>query len=172
MLFAYSAGSAFVFIELFELSPVSYSLVMAGNSCGLFIASHINGRMLAKYSARTVLTGAVLIGSLSGLAVFICTQAEWGEIWGLLIPLFVSLTCVGFINPNATAIAMSDAGDYPGAGAALIGVIQFSFAAMASVAVGTFANGTSLPMTGIIAAVAAAGFLLHLVAMRRRPARF
>ena len=76
--------------------------------------------------------------------------ADIGGLWGVALPLFAAISSLGFTFPNSTAAAMAPFGDRAGMAAALLGTLQFSLAAMASVAVGWLHDGTALPLAAVI----------------------
>ena len=86
----------------------------------------------------------------------------------VLPPLFLLVSSVGFVVPNATALALSRHPEAAGTGSALLGVIQSGIAAVAAPLVGIAGTRSALPMAAVIAACGA-GALAALVT--RRPAR-
>ena len=54
-----------------------------------------------------------------------------------------------------------------GSASALMGAIQMGLGALASAAVGLLANGTALPMTGVMASCAFIGLLILFIGTRK-----
>jgi MFS transporter, DHA1 family, multidrug resistance protein len=136
-LLAYIAGSPFVFIELFDVSPERYGLFFGTNAVGIIAASQIN-----RWLAGRVHTG-------------------FGGFAGILVPLFCFITCHGFVLPNTTALAMAPHGREAGSASALLGTIQFVLGSTSGALVGAFANGTAVPLAAVIAGCGVAAFLTN-----------
>jgi len=166
-MFAYIAGSPFVFIELHGVSPQHYGWLFGANAFGLIGLAQVNGRLLAPgHAARTLrranLAQAAVGAALAGLAV-----AGAGGLPALGALLFVYVASLGFTLPNATALAMAPHGANAGAASALLGTLQFSAAAVAAAAVGWLHDGSAAPMAGVIAFCGIAALACNLLLARR-----
>jgi DHA1 family bicyclomycin/chloramphenicol resistance-like MFS transporter len=169
-MFAYIAGSPFVFIELNGVPPERYGLLFGANALGLILASQCNRWLLARYHGGQILTAALAVTAGSGLLLATITAAGVGGFAGMLALLFCCIASTGLVQPNATAAAMAPYGRRAGSAAALLGAVQFAIGAGAGALVGALHNGTALPMVGTIAACGAAAFLiLQLLALRPLP---
>jgi DHA1 family bicyclomycin/chloramphenicol resistance-like MFS transporter len=172
-MFAYIAASPFVLIDLHGLSPRQYSLVFGANALGLVAASQINHRLLRKKRSEAVLGGALRVSASAGVAMLGVALASgaWPALAlpGTLLSLFVFVSMLGFVNPNAAAGALAHQGHQAGSASALFGTLQFTLASACGAAVGGLNDGSARPM-GM--AMAAAG-LLALLAYRTlaRPGR-
>jgi len=150
-LFAYIAGSPYVFIELFGVSPENYGWLFGLNALGLIAASQINHRLLAFWPGQKILRIAVVAVALSGIALVVATEARLFGLVGIMVPLFFYLAAMGFVIPTATAAAMTPHGRVAGSASSLIGVLQFVFGAFVGTIIGTLQNGTAVPMSVAIA---------------------
>lgn len=148
-MFAYIAGSPFVFIELFHVPKEHYGWIFGLNGLGLMAAAQVNRRLLRKFEPEVILRWSVRLAALAGLVVFIAAQVSTAPL-ATLIPLFGFLACLNFVGPNALAGALSGQGHQAGTASALYGCLQWSLATLSSYFVSHFHNGTSLPMTGVI----------------------
>lgn len=158
-MFAYITGSPFVFIELHGVAPQNYGLLFGANALGLIAASQINTWLLGRFSARGILAMAVRTQVLAACVLVGIAALNVGGLVALLPPMFVAVASLGLIMPNAMAAAMVRAQERAGAASALLGVIQFSLAAVAGALVGVLHDGSALPMTGTMAFLGAAGLL-------------
>lgn len=61
--------------------------------------------------------------------------------------LFLFLGCLGFCNPNTTALSLEPFEKNAGSASAVMGAIQMGLGAIASVAVGIFVTNSILPVT-------------------------
>ncbi|MFD8413710.1 multidrug effflux MFS transporter [Streptomyces sp. NPDC059650] len=176
-MFAYISGSPFVLQEIHGLSPQQYSAVFAVNAAGLIAAAQISGRLVARAGARVLLL-AGLLGATAGGTTVLSAVLTRAPLPVLLIGLFVLVSSVGLVMPNAAAQALADHGEHAGSAAALLGFSQFMFGGALAPLAGAGGATDALPM-GIIVAVLPALALLTLGVLTRsmpgertrRPAR-
>jgi DHA1 family bicyclomycin/chloramphenicol resistance-like MFS transporter len=148
-MFAYIAGSSFVFIHLFHLSASAYGLLFGLNGCGLMLASQVNRRLLKTFSPDRILGWSVNVGAVCAALVFVCTWAGAPRAV-ILASIFVFIATLNFVSPNSLASAMASQGHQAGTASALYGSLQWSMATGSSFLVGTLHNGTAFPMTGVM----------------------
>lgn len=166
-LFAYIAGSPFVFIELNGVPPEYFGLIFGTNALGLILATQFNRWLLAHYYSSQILKIALTITAGSGLLLAAVTVTGSGGFVGMLVVLFCCVASVGLVLPNATAAAMAPFGKQAGSASALLGSLQFAAGAGTGALISALHNGTALPMVGTIAACGGAAFVsLHLLALR------
>lgn len=77
--------------------------------------------------------------------------------------LFVVVASMGFVIPNATALALADHPRVAGSASGLLGVLQFAVGAATAPLVGVAGTGTALPMATTIAALGVGGLLAATV---------
>ncbi|NNB88826.1 multidrug effflux MFS transporter [Corallococcus exiguus] len=160
-MFAYIGGSPFVFITLHGVKPEHFGWFFGANAAGLVAVSQLNHWLLARSSPERVLTLAVRIAALAGLALVTVASTGIGGLWGIALSLFVFVSTLGAITPNATALAMEQHAKQAGIASAVLGALQFMLAAGASATVSASHDGTARPMAlGVaIAALLALGAL-------------
>ena len=146
-MFAYIAGSPFVFMEVYGIEREVYAYFFGANAMGLIASSQINRYFINKFSSEKILRTVVHIIGVCSTILFIMTYLKIGGFLGLVIPLFIIISCLGFTMPNTTAIAMQPQGKNAGAASALMGTIQFIIASLASSLVGILHDATTFPMT-------------------------
>lgn len=165
-MFAYITGSAYVFTQIFHLSGQQYSILFGMNAVGIIGASQLNHKLLLHYSFGQILRKVTFVYLAAALTLLLMAYTGWFGIYGIAIPLFLTLSTVGLAMPNTTAGALEKHAAHAGSASALVGTIQFSCGALAAVAVSAFANQTALPMAAVIAscsflAVFFFGLLVH-----------
>jgi MFS transporter, DHA1 family, multidrug resistance protein len=149
-MFAYIAGSPFVFIKLYGVPAEHYGWLFGTNAAGFILVAQVNARLLAKRGPAFLLVRAVWLYLAAGLALLAVAALRPAQLWPLLVPLFVCIASLGCIIPNASACAMSGQGARAGSASALMGCVQFSVAAGAASLVGVLHDGTAVPMTLVI----------------------
>ncbi len=150
-MFAYISASAFVFIGEYGFSPGQFAALFGLNAFGLIVASQLNRHALGRYPAQHVLSWAVFSYGLSGVVMSMAAASGIGGVYGVAVPLWICLSCLGFTFPNSTAAAMAPFGDRAGAASAMLGTMQFGVAGLASAMVGWFEGNGALPMALVIA---------------------
>ncbi|VVO40570.1 multidrug effflux MFS transporter [Pseudomonas fluorescens] len=164
-MFAYIAGSPFVFIKLYGVPPEHFGWLFGANAAGFILVAQVNARMLAKRGPAFLLTRTVWIYVGAGLALLAVTSLHTAQLWPLLIPLFICIASLGCILPNASACAMNGQGARAGSASAMLGCLQFSVAAGAAALVGVLHDGSAVPMAMVISLC---GILVVSVAMLTR----
>lgn len=164
-MFAYIAGSPFVFIKLYGVPAEHYGWLFGTNAAGFILMAQVNARLLAKRGPAFLLARAVWLYLLAGLALLCVAALPPESLWPLLVPLFLCIASLGCIIPNASACAMSGQGARAGSASALMGCAQFSVAAGAAALVGVLHDGSAVPMALVISLC---GVLVVSVAMLTR----
>lgn len=149
-MFAYIAGSPFVFIKLYGVPAEHYGWLFGTNAAGFILVAQVNARLLAKRGPAFLLVRAVWLYLAAGLVLLGVAALRPAQLWPLLVPLFVCIASLGCIIPNASACAMSGQGARAGSASALMGCLQFSVAAGAASLVGVLHDGSAVPMTLVI----------------------
>jgi DHA1 family bicyclomycin/chloramphenicol resistance-like MFS transporter len=150
-LYAFISGSPYVFLEIFKATEQHYGWGFAFVASGLIGSSQLNSLFLKHYTSQQIIKVALL--SQSVIAIILVSIAILGlsELYSTLILVFLYLSCQGFIFPNASALSMAPFGHNAGNASALLGFIQMSLGALMSAMVSLLHNGTSIPMTGVMA---------------------
>ena len=149
-MFAYIAGSPFVFIKLYGVPAEHYGWLFGTNAAGFILMAQVNARLLAKRGPAFLLARAVWLYLAAALALLLVASLRPVTLWPLLVPLFVCIASLGCIIPNASACAMSGQGARAGSASALMGCLQFSVAAAAAALVGVLHDGSAVPMALVI----------------------
>jgi MFS transporter, DHA1 family, multidrug resistance protein len=167
-LFSYVSGSSFVLQDTFGLSQQQFGLVFALGAIALIGASQVNVVLLNRYTARQIVFGALAAALVFGAALIVFAASGAGGLAGFLVPLLFLLAAVGFVLPNAPALALSRHGEAAGTAAALLGATQFGLGALIAPIVGFLGNdgpAMALTMTG---GVLVAWLALSATMVRRR----
>lgn len=144
-LYAYITGSPSLFIHDLGLSSKAFSLLFGLNASGLILASQLNSWLLDRYSYQRVLARSLQVAASAAVVLAVMGLTGGG---GLLVvaPLFVFISSLGLVFPNSTAGALAQQGHQAGTASAVLGVIQYGGAALASGAVGLLHHYTNAPL--------------------------
>jgi DHA1 family bicyclomycin/chloramphenicol resistance-like MFS transporter len=169
-MFAYIAGSPFVLQEIHGLSAQEFSAVFGVNAAGIMAASALSGRLVTRHGPARLLAAGLALQTAGGVGLLVCVLAGAG-LAGVVGGLFVVVSSVGLVFPNAAALALGDHPERAGSASALLGLCQYLFGAAAAPLVGVAGTDTAVPMAVVIAvaAIAAATAYRTLVGSRRVP---
>jgi len=166
-LFAYIAGSPFVFMKLYGVTEQRYGLIFAFVAAGLIGSSQLNNLILRKYNSAQILRVVMITQTVIGLALVTGISTEAFGLYPIIGLIFLFLSCQGFTFPNGAALAMAPFAKGAGSASALLGAFQMVCGAVASALVGVFFNGTAVPMAAIMAFCCVLGLVVLLLGHRR-----
>ncbi|MGY2262840.1 multidrug effflux MFS transporter [Pseudomonas sp. SDO55104_S430] len=149
-MFSYIAGSPFVFIKLYGVPAEHFGWLFGANAAGFILVAQVNARLLSRRGPAFLLARAVWVYLAAGLTLLAVSALHTEKLWPLLIPLFICISSLGCILPNASACAMNGQGARAGSASALLGCLQFSVAAGAAALVGVLHDGSAMPMALVI----------------------
>ena len=166
-LFAYLAGSPFVFMQLYNVSERQYGWIFALIAAGLIGCSQINNLILEKYNSAQIIRVVLFSQTLCGLALVLGTASGFLGLYGTIFLIFLFLSCQGFTFPNSAALAMAPFTKGAGSASALMGALQMGCGAVASAFVGLFFNRTALPMAAIMFVCSLMGLTILIIGSKR-----
>jgi len=166
-LFAYLAGSPFIFMNLFQVSQQQYGWIFGLIAAGLITCSQVNNLLLKKYNSGQILKVVQFVQTCMGLLLLAGTLADIFNFYGFTFMILLFLSCQGFTFPNSAAMAMAPFTSIAGSASALMGSMQMALGALASALVGIFFNGTALPLILIMVCCSTTGFLLLLFGQKK-----
>ena len=149
-MYAYIAGSPYVFIELYSVPAGHYGWVFGSNAAGYILMAQLNAYLLRYQGPLFWLRRWLVLYLACALALVGVALTQPDALWPLLIPLFGCIASLGCIMPNATACALADQGEHAGSASALLGSLQFVLAVAAAGLVGLLHNASALPLASVI----------------------
>lgn len=177
-MFAYISAGPHVLIDAHGVPPQQFALVFGINAMGLIGAAQVNRRLLRNHGPDVVLRRAIWALPLAGLAAATPVWLGVEALLPLLLGLFAFVTTLGFIMPNAVALALSGTSDRAGAASALAGTLQFLLGTLGGLTLGLWGEVGAAALTGTMLVSAVAALSLHQAALgdrtvaireRRRP---
>jgi DHA1 family bicyclomycin/chloramphenicol resistance-like MFS transporter len=159
-MFAYIAGSPFVLQDIYGVSEQAFSAVFGVNAAGILGLGALGGRLVERAGPPRLLViglGQQVVGAI-GLLVAVLADAGLAAV---LVALFLVVSSIGLVLPNASALALADHPRTAGSASALLGLCQFVFGAIAAPFVGLGGTGTAVPMAIVIVACALAASLTY-----------
>ncbi|BCK56278.1 multidrug effflux MFS transporter [Nocardia wallacei] len=165
--FAYIAGTTFIFQDIYRLTPAAASLVYGVNAIGNMLGSLAYGRLARHRPPETLLVASTAVAATGAALLFLVSITVGSPLavtWGCLL---LSLTAFGVFFPAVVTIAQQRGRTAPGATSALLGGGQFLLGAAASPIVGLFGTHTPTPMAAVMTLVLTLATLAALATTRR-----
>jgi DHA1 family bicyclomycin/chloramphenicol resistance-like MFS transporter len=159
---AYVSGSAFVFQQVYGVSPQTYGYLFALNGLALIVSSQVNRMLVDRFSPFRLMRFGLILGAAASFGLLGVALSGSHALVAIMLPLMGMIFSFGFVAPNANALALAEHGDEAGAGSALLGSLRFASGALAAPLVGVAGPGTALPMVLVMVTLAlgaAAGFI-------------
>ncbi len=166
-LFTYVAGSPIIFRDQFGVSPEMYSLIFAGLAAGFIGCSQVNVLLIRWYSSEALFAFFLVAQVVTGAMFLAGTWQGWYGLSETLVLFFIFLGCVGFTNPNSSALALSPFTKNAGSASALLGFFQLGFGAFISTGISTASTHNSLPIVMILSLTATIALAILLVGRKR-----
>jgi MFS transporter, DHA1 family, multidrug resistance protein len=165
-LYAYLAGSPFVFMDLYHVTGQHYGWIFAFIAGGLITSSQLNNMLLKKYTSQQIIRVTLALQCVIAIVLVVGTYQNLLGLIGTIMCIFFYLCCQGFSFPNSSALSMAPFTKEAGSASALMGSIQMALGAGASALVGVLSDGTALPMTAVMAACSLSAVVILSIGRR------
>lgn len=165
-LYAYLAGSPFVFMDLYHVSGQHYGWIFAIVAGGLIASSQVNNLLLRKYRSEQIIPVVLTIQGFIAACLVLGTITGFLNLYTTIALIFFYLCCQGFSFPNSSALSMAPFVKEAGSASALLGSIQMALGAFASALVGVFSNGTAVPMVSVMGICSFSALLVLMIGQR------
>lgn len=162
-LFAYVSGSPILFMEVFHTDEKVYGWIFAFLSVGFIGSSQVNTLVLNRYKSEQIVKVALMSQVLIALTFLVVALNGWLTLPITLVFLFLFLSCIGFTNPNASALSLAPFAKNAGSASALMGAVQMGMGTLISVLMSQFEEPSALPMVAAMAGSASLALLVLLV---------
>lgn len=165
-LYAYIAGSPYIFMEIFKVTEQQYGWIFAFIAVGIIGASQLNTILLRRFLSENIIVGALICQAITGSILLLGAYYGFTGLKSTIFLIFIFLCCQGFSFPNSSALALTPFSRNAGSASALMGSIQMALGAFASIMVSILSNHTALPMTGVMALCALSSLIVLLIGKR------
>ena len=166
-LFAYLAGSPFVFMELYQTTEQQYGFIFAIIAAGLILCSQLNNQLLKKYTSQQITLVTLSVQTFVGILLLAGTAFNWLNLYSTIVLISLFLSCQGFAFPNSSALSMAPFTKNAGTASALMGAIQMAFGALAAAIIGLSNPTSALPLALIMASCGFIALSILLLGTRR-----
>ncbi len=161
-LFAFLAGSAFVFVSVIGTSEQGFGFLFGAVMLGNIIGATIGSRLVTRLGIDRMLAYSTSLMLFAGIALAALAWARVAHPLAIVAPMFLFMVALMTTMPQATGGALSAFPEIAGSAASLLLFCQFVLASTAALIVGVTFDGSQRPMATTIAAAT----LLTFVAFR------
>lgn len=161
--FAYIAGSADVFMNIYNVSELQYGWIFALLAFAMIGSTQLNQILLKRFKSGEIIHVTLLYQSVVGLILVVGTWYGWYGKNSLILLMFIFLTGQGLTSPNAAALSLAPFVKHAGSASALMGSFRMGMGGLVSALVSIFHNNTALPMVSMMSLCAVSGLVLLLI---------
>ena len=149
--FAYIAGSADVFMNIYQVSERQYGWIFALLAFAMIGATQLNHLLLKRFRSEQLIKFTLFYQAIVGVLLVVGTYYHWYTMYELIALMFIFLTGQGIISPNTSALSMAPFNKNAGSASALMGSWRLGVGGITSGIVSVLHNGTAIPMVGMMA---------------------
>lgn len=166
-LFAYVSSSPVVFMDLYKVTETGYGWIFALLSVFFIGFSQVNSYILRWFSSKKIVFWALLAQCAFSVLFLIAAVYNLLNLYTTIAFIALFLGCLGFINPNASALSLAPFSKNAGSASALMGALQMGLGALASAAISMFAADVVWPMPAVMTVAALTALFCLLVGRRK-----
>ncbi len=156
--FAYIAGSSFLFQNIYEVSPQTYSYIFGGIGLGLMFMGMLPAKMAGTVEEITFLKWSLIVPFVMSL-FFLAGILLDAPIWYTLPVLFLTIVPLSIMGAASTSLSLSRCGKNAGSASALLGFFNMILGGVMMPVTGIAGDHTAVPM----AVLMVAGYALSLI---------
>lgn len=149
-MFAYIAGTPFVYIEHFQVSPQLYGFLFGINILSQMLFTVTNSRLVSRWPLTTLSLRAALIAFASSIPLLLAGVFGVGGLWAIVLPLLPIIGVTAMQSSNMTARIMALYPNNVGAAAAALTSACFGCGAVSSFLVSLLNDGTPTAMVVVV----------------------
>jgi DHA1 family bicyclomycin/chloramphenicol resistance-like MFS transporter len=168
-MYAYLAGTPFVYINLYHVPAELYGWLFGLNICGLMAMNAVNGRLVMTIGSDRLLRYGIWVVAVGGLVLAVNAWTGFGGLAGLVAPLFFLVSMNGAVVANSVAGALSAFPRKAGAASAVVGALQFGMGILTTAMTGWFADGSAFTFAWIIGVMGVCGLAANLLLIKKAP---
>jgi DHA1 family bicyclomycin/chloramphenicol resistance-like MFS transporter len=147
--FSYITAIPFVYLTVYKVSELSFSVLFGINVAGLMTAHFINARLVSRKGSRKMLRYGLAISLISSASLVIVNFLSMSVVFTVLsiLPLMGSISMVAV---NSDALVFTKFPEQSGTATAVIGTLRFGVGALAGPILAYFYDGSALPFAGLM----------------------
>lgn len=162
-LFAYVSSSPVVFMDIYQVSETGYGWIFALLSVFFIGFSQVNSFILRWFNSKKIVFYALIAQVFFSILFLVFAVNDLLNLYITIGFIALYLGCLGFINPNASALSLAPFSKNAGSASALMGALQMGLGALASALISMFAADVVWPMPAIMTIAALIALICLLI---------
>jgi MFS transporter, DHA1 family, multidrug resistance protein len=160
--FAYIAGSAHVFMNIYHATEQEYGWIFALIGGVIIGSSQLNHIFLKRFKSEQIVNAALVYQIVMGSALMACVYYGLVGKVGLVTMIALFLAGHGLSNPNTTALSLAPFTKHTGSAASLLGCFRMAIGGLVSALVSVLHDNTEIPMIAMMVLCVASGYIVLL----------
>jgi DHA1 family bicyclomycin/chloramphenicol resistance-like MFS transporter len=158
--FAYIAGSADVFMNMYKVTEQQYGWIFALLAFAMIGSTQLNHFLLKRFKSQQIIQVTLIYQSIVGVLLIVGVYNNWYSMLGLIGMMFIFLTGQGLTGPNTSALSLAPFRKHTGSASALMGSWRMGAGAIISAIVSFLHNNSAMPMVGMMAFCSIGGLII------------
>lgn len=167
-LFAYISGASFVLQGQYGMNQQVFAIAFGAGAIAFVAASQLNVVLLNRFEPQQIVWWCLSLALIPAVVLLVLAGFGIGGLVGFVGPVWTLMALMGFVIPNAPALALSRHGEAAGTSAAVLGAAQFGVGAVIAPLVGALGNNALavavVMMIGVVLALAGLAVVRNRVA--------
>lgn len=164
--FAFVAGTPFIYQNIFGVSPQLFSILFAMNGLAIMFGSQVVKRVAGRLTERSIFRFGLLLSFISTFAILIAVLSK-GSLPAIFVSTFLFAISIGIISPVSVTLAMESHGHIAGSASAVLGTFQFALGAITSPLVGIAGENSAIPFGIVIFTTGLLAIVSYIVLIRK-----
>ncbi len=161
--FAYIAGSADVFINIYQTSEQEYGWIFAFIAFFVIGSSQLNHLLLRHFTSEQIIRTTLTSQTVIGAGLLLLTLFGAPNKYVLIGFISIFLTGQGLTGPNSNALSLAPFSRHVGSAASLSGSFRMGMGGIVTALVSVLHNGTAIPMISVMVGCVFLGFVVLLL---------
>lgn len=147
--FAYITAIPAIYLEVYKVSEVKFSVLFGMNVIALIISHYINTRLVTRIGSASIIKFAPIVNILAALAILLVTWFELG-LYAFVAVLPILIGSNSLISTNVDALIHLSFKDSSGPVSAVNGTLRFSIGSLSGPVLAFFYDGSPLPYAVLV----------------------
>jgi DHA1 family bicyclomycin/chloramphenicol resistance-like MFS transporter len=165
-IFAFVAGTPFIYQNIFELSPQMFSILFAMNGLAIMIGSQVVKRVAGRLTEGSIFRFGLWLSFVSSSAILIAVLSK-GSLSAIFVSTFLFAVSIGIIGPVSFTLAMESHGQIAGSASAVLGTFKYALGAVTSPLVGIAGEHSAVPFGIVIFTTSLLAIVSYIVLIRK-----
>ncbi|MGG4221627.1 multidrug effflux MFS transporter [Paenibacillus jamilae] len=163
--FAYVAGTPFIYQNIYGVSPQLFSILFALNGLAIILGSQFVKLLAGRVTEGRLFLIGIILAFISSAAVLFIVLVH-GVLSAMFISIFLFALSIGIIGPISFTLAMESQGHIAGSASAVLGTLQFALGAITSPLVGIAGENSAIPFGIVIFSTSLLSIITYLILVK------